>query len=229
MIIEEADLRNVSVVDRPAYRGSRVDQRSKQEGDVMDESTVTALIEDALKKRGDDDKLDTGALVLAITEAVNAERPETDVALREQIDSALLERDEARAAEAKAADDAKVAEAKAAEERSKLEDDAERKADLRVTFADLFPSGFEARGKSAQEMLVAAVGKSVDKPETRSEDYLLAKAEEILKARETAGPTTSRSEPKPGTDPNRKYASNGWSRPGNITRMVMERKRSTAA
>ena len=99
MIIEEADLRNVSVVDRPAYRGSRVDQRSKQEGDVMDESTVTALIEDALKKRGDDDKLDTGALVLAITEAVNAERPETDVALREQIDSALLERDEARAAE----------------------------------------------------------------------------------------------------------------------------------
>lgn len=57
------------------------------------------------------------------------------------------------------------------------------RADLLVTIKPLLPEGTETRGKSNRELLVLAVGDRVPDAASRSEDYLLGKAEDIAKRR----------------------------------------------
>ena len=191
-VIEEAELRGVGVVDRPAYPESKINPRAKpNEENEMDEAEVRRIIEEALSKRDGDAGLDQEALISTLTEAWKADRTATEDSVKAQIGDAFKERDEARAEQEKAEEDRKATEAKAEEDRKAVETqteedrkafevEAERKADLRVTFASLYPEGFEARGKSSKELLVAAVGKEVEGAENRDEGYLLGKAEAIL-------------------------------------------------
>ena len=215
-IIEKAELRGVAVVDRPAYPASRVDPRAeaRKEDQTLDEKQVRQLIEEALAKRSDEGKpLDVDALVRAVVEAATSDREAIEKGVKAQIEAAMKERDEARAAEQKTADEKreadeaaeaarKEAETQATATREAFEEEAERKADLRVTFAELYPKDYEARGKTSKELLIAAVGDEVPNAETRSEDYLEAKAEGILerkRAATTTAPTTAPI-PEPGSD-----------------------------
>ena len=63
---------------------------------------------------------------------------------------------------------------------------AEERADLLVMVRDLLPSDFTARGKTNQEVLVAAVGDEVKDADKRSSDYLMAKVEAIVERRAAA-------------------------------------------
>ena len=70
VVIEKAKLRNIGLVDRPAYPASRVNPRSE---DAMNEAEIRKLIEDALKARdGDGGKVDVDALVRAVAEGSKA-------------------------------------------------------------------------------------------------------------------------------------------------------------
>ena len=215
-IIEKAVLRGVGVVDRPAYPASRVDPRAKaQEDHDLNEEQVRKLIEEALKARSDDGTpLDVDALVRTVTEAAKQDREAIDTDVQAKIDAAMKERDEARAAEEKAATEQREAEeaaeqarteaeAKAAKDREEFEAEAESRADIRSTFGDLFPEDFEARGKSSRELLVAAVGDEVaDADKTnRSEDWLELKAEGILERKRAAATTAPVTQPQPATAP----------------------------
>ena len=189
LIIEKATLRGVAVVDRPAYKKSTVQPRSESE---MDEKQIKQIVQsavsDALSSRADkdspiDQKALTESISTAVTTAVESVRSE----VKDTIDTALKARDDAQAVAAKAEEDRKAAETKAEEDRESAEELAETRADLLVLVDDLLPEGTETRGKSNKDLLVLAVGKEVADSEKRSEDYLLAKVEEIAVRRDSAG------------------------------------------
>ena len=203
LVIEKAELRGVAVVDRPAYGQSLLDPRAEAQ-EILSDMTpeeVRRMIEDALKQRADDggQTLDVDALVTRIVDATTKSREAESDAVKAQIEAAFKERDEAREAkekadteraeaEAKAEAERKEAEDKAAQERADFEAEAERRAEYRHQFRELYAEGFDTAGKSSRELLVAAVGSEVsdaDK-ESRSEDWLELKAQGILESKQEA-------------------------------------------
>ena len=203
LVIEKAELRGVAVVDRPAYGQSLLDPRAEAQ-EILSDMTpeeVRRMIEDALKQRADDggQTLDVDALVTRIVDATTKSREAEDADVKTQIEAAFKERDEAREAKEKADTEKREAEAKAETERKEAEDkakteradfeaEAERRAEYRHQFKELYAEGYDTAGKSARELLVAAVGTEVsdtDK-EKRSEDWLELKAQGILESKQEA-------------------------------------------
>ena len=175
-IIEKATLVGVAVVDRPAYTQAMIDARSKRTQN-MNEEQIRALIEQAIESRSDDgEQLDVEALATALNESVRAE-------VRSQIEAVLQERDEAQEAQQRAEQDTQAAEVRMAEERQQMEVAAEDRADLIVMIRSLLPKDTETRGQSRKELLVLAAGDEIPNAATRSEDYLLAKLEDIIERR----------------------------------------------
>ena len=220
LIHERAVLRNIGVVDRPAYEKSAVEARRK--GSSMDEEKVKRMIEESLAASDDKTTLDPAALAKGISTEV-----------RSEIDAALQKRDEAEAervaAEAEA--EQKRSESEAAAKKTEDEHKAEleavraeatRRGDLLLRFGALMPEGTDTSKFDAKAILVAAVGDEVEKPEERSEDYLEAKAEVILERRDKAqvrqpgGPAPARTQPTGNA-------------PVNIFRMIENRAAQRAA
>ena len=219
IVHHEAELRNIGVVDRPAYTKAKLDPRHSE--DNMGRKEIQKMIDDALEGRSDDTPVDTAALAEAIIKGVQEANATSATDVREQIDAALKERDDAQE-QAKQAEEAKAeAERKATEERAKLEADAEARADLIVQVRELLPDDFDTKGKTRHEILVAAAGQEVEDAEKRSEDYLLAKVEGIAERRQSATSKTSTRSTvvKPNT------RSKG---PVNINRLISRRKAQAA-
>lgn len=219
-VIEKAELRNVGLVDRPAYRQSKVQPRSEQN---MGEEEIRKLIEAALKKR-DDDKggdIDVAELVRSITKA-NADA--VTQAVKDQIADALKERDDAEAERKKAEKERKEAEEKATRDREKIEQDAEARAttiaDCRA--ANMFADDFDPKGKTRKECMIAALGDEVDDAENRSEDYLEAKLEGALERRAAAD--KQRRSGNPGGNPPANDPAKNDGGGVNIIRMIETRR-----
>ena len=175
-----ARLTDVALVDRPAYHGATAKPRQKHEEPVMDDDKVRAIVEEALAKRAEqptlDGEVDTAAMATAIAEALGEP-------MREQIDAALKERDEAQEATKRAEEEAETAKREADEERVRIMADAEERAEIVATVRELLPKDFETKGASRKAILVAAAGEEVPNAGDRSEDYLLAKVETIVERR----------------------------------------------
>ena len=188
-VIEKAILRGIAIVDRPAYNDSKVQPREQAE---MDENAIKELVkravEDAIKSRAEGAPVDSGAIGTAVATAL-AERLKdlpTAESVQASIDGALKQRDEAEEARQKAEDERAKAEKKAKDDEEDMQKKADDRAELLVTVNPLLPKDTEIRGKSNHELLVLAVGDEVKGAKDRSEDYLLAKVEDIAKRRETA-------------------------------------------
>lgn len=178
-IISKAELRGIAVVDRPAYPKSKVQPRSESE---MDEARIQEIIDRAVEAAlndASDNGIDQEALTRAVSTAVTSAVEGMQTGVREQIDAALEERDEAR-------EQAETAANQAREDAEAAEDAVEARADLLVLVDGLLPDDTVTRGKSNKELLVLAVGNEVQNAEDRSEDYLLAKVEEIAERRDAA-------------------------------------------
>ena len=226
-VIEKAVLRGIAIVDRPAYNDSKLQPREQPD---MDEKAITELVkravEDALKTRAEGAPVDSGAIGTAVATAL-AERFKdlpTAESVQASIDSALKARDEAEEARQKAERERAEAEAKAKEDREQAEKDAETRADLLMTVKPLLPEGTEVRGKSNHELLVLAAGDEVPGAKDRSEDYLLAKIEDIAKRREAAngGPAPAPNGGGNGGAP-RVYGGPGFSIAGAVDQRAAQR------
>ena len=178
-VVERAELLRISLVDKPAYRGSTL----KRE-DRMDENEIRRIVEEHVSGR---EQIDAGALARDLAERVGA-AVETAVAdlraeVRKDIDEALRERDEA-AEQARQADEAAERERQAVEqERADLHESAQRRADLLRLCDGLLPEGADAREMTDGDLLRSAVGDEVPDAAARSDDYLLAKLEGIVERR----------------------------------------------
>ena len=169
-----ADLRGTGIVDRPAYGQSIINPRwtpggTETEG-AMGEKEIRALLEQHLKGR---EGVDCEAIAKALA-------GELSTGMRAEIDAALKDRDDERAAKEKAETDR-------AETLRTSEENAERRADLLTMVADLLPKDFDRKGKTTKEILVAAAGDEIPDAAERSEDYLQAKIETILERRKPDG------------------------------------------
>lgn len=189
-VIEKAELRGLSIVDRPAYRRSRINRSER----TMDEDTkkaIRAIFEELIKNRSDDNPVSVELLTRAVEDALPdliTKAVETQVAA--QVRSAIEDRDAAQATAAQAEQERQEADAEATrvatETAAAAEQNAEDRAELIVTIKPLLADDVSTRGKSNKDMLVLAVGDEVEKAEERSEDYLLAKVEGILERRAEA-------------------------------------------
>ena len=215
VIIESAKLPRISLVDVAQYRKSTVDRRAE-----MDEDRIRELVEELLNKREESDgKIDAGALASGIAEGI-AGTVETQI--REQVTTALGERDAAEAARKTAEQETAAAEQRAVEERAKSENDAHERADLIVQLRSLITDGVELRGKTNHEIMVLAAGDEIENAEKRSEDYLLAKLEGILERREAATGGAAGGKPAP-------LADNPTMRRGRVSiHRIVEQKRAKA-
>ena len=163
VVVERAELRAVSIVDKPQYKQSKI------RGDDMDEAAIAKVAEAVAKRMETPPAPDMKALA-------------TEVAtqMRAQVDEAVTKAFEARDAEAK-----KRQEEEAAAKRT--EEEVERRAEVVLLAKPLLPEGTETRGKSVKDILVLAVGDEVPEAEKRSEDYLQAKVEDIVERRSHGG------------------------------------------
>ena len=179
--------------DKDAVRSIETDlierALNRPTGDEMDEAKVNEIVKTAVAaaigsaQRGDNKTLDMDALTAKLSGVVKGE-----------IASALKERDTAREAEAEAERKRAEAEKKGKTDRAQIEADAEARA---TTLADcraagLMPKDFDPKDKSRKDILVAAAGDEIDEASERSEDYLDAKIEDIIKRRSDATAGISR-------------------------------------
>ena len=203
IIHTKADLRGIGVVDRAAYGKTTVEARSREQ--AMDEEKIRKSVEAVLAKRDGGEPVDANAIAKLVAEQ---SRSEVDAAVAKALKERDAAAEEKRAAEEKAAQEradaakaTKAADEAHAAELEQVRADAERVADLRATFASLMPKDFEARGKTAKEILIAACGDEVADSEKRSEDYLLAKAEGILERREAGASAVAAARKSGGSAP----------------------------
>ena len=228
-VIEKAVLRGIAIVDRPAYNDSKLLPREEAD---MNPDEIKALIERTVKEslatRSDPaSAVDPAALASAVSGALGdalKDMPTAD-SVRETVENALKQRDEAEEARATAERERAEAEAKATKDREQAEKDAETRADLLMTVKPLLPEGTEVRGKSNHELLVLAAGDEVPGAKDRSEDYLLAKIEDIAKRREAAagGPGAGGNGGNGNDAPPRVYGGPGFSIAGAVDQRAAQR------
>ena len=91
MVITKAELKGIGLVDRPAYKGSRINPRSEDSN--MKEEEIQKLIEAALAGRSDNsDPIDPVVLARSISEGVTTSVTEqVQAQVKEQVESALKE------------------------------------------------------------------------------------------------------------------------------------------
>ena len=195
--VSKAQLKNIAIVDRPAYPLSTINPRSEIEDQIMDRHEIEALIKETLEARSEKE-LNVRSVARDLSKTIEeAIEKNIDTQVREQIQTALEERgkmemekkemeEENMEMKEKAEKDKKMREMEMDEERKKMEMEAEDRAELISNVRPLLAEDFETRGKSKHEILIAAVGDVVQEPEKRSEDYLQAKVETILENRESS-------------------------------------------
>ena len=208
MIVERASLRGVAVVDRPAYTDAVIDKTESNMSRRISETNDDEGREDRQANRADPDQSSAVDEILEILqsrdEAANAEelaaRMETlvDQRVSTAVQDAFAQRDESEAQRRKAEADKEAAETRAREEKEATEtrvqeerqeaaDAAEQRTEIIMRFGDLLPDDYEQlRGQDAKALLMLAVGDEVENAESRSEDYLTAKAEGIAERRAQA-------------------------------------------
>ena len=250
LIIKKAELRAIGVVDRPAYGRSRLNPRSKStEANKMDEDTkkqLRELIEEALNKRADgasnaDSTVTLNAAVERIATGIDPviERA-AESAAKAQVEKLIQERDEAEA-KAKAAEEERAAMKKKADDdeeemaKKKAKDDeelqkkAEERAELLLMIKPLLPADVETRTMSDHELMVKAVGDTVEKAEERSADYLMAKIETMIELRDKADTNIqnqANGQPTPIAHSANEFRAAGGP---DIVKMIEMRNRATAA
>ena len=167
-----ATLRNIGLVDRPAYKGTDVQLR----GDSM-----------ATKEE----------IKAMVGEAMEQHRAEKDPPLTAESVGKLISTGIADAFKTRDEEAEKRAKAETAEKRSEAE--AEKRGELlaSVRVAGLLGKDFTATGKSAKDILVAAAGDEVEDAANRSEGYLERAVEEILERRAEGGTGTGGSKRPP--------------------------------
>ena len=216
-----AKLKNIGIVDRPAYANSKINLRSE----TMDLKEIEALITKKFAEHKDaKTEVDIPALTRSINEIITAHTTEqVELQVREQVktqlQTALQERDEAETARKTAEDATKAAETAAEEQRAQAEEDTEKRADLLVMIKPLLAQDVETRGKSNKELMVLAVGDEVEDAENRSEDYLQAKIEGIVELRNAA----SEASQKPVANRQKSNASGGKV---NVIKMISQRSQA---
>ena len=219
VIITKADLRGLALVDRPAYKESKVLPRSEDDmKDTEIQDLVTRSVTEALAKRSEGDPPDAAAIATAVSGAIGASLADMPTAdsVRAEVDAALAKRDEAEAARAKAEDEKMAMKKKAKDDEEMMKKKADDRAELLLTVHPLLPADTEIRGKSSHELLVLAVGDEVTGAQERSEDYLLAKVEAIAERRAAAAGGTT-------IVPAKGAPSAASATPVNINRMIIER------
>ena len=213
-VIEKAKLVRIGIVDTPAYAKSTVmRERARREENAMPDASTDApstkvdltpeSLADALRS-----VLQEGQAAGAAEDDADAMVERMAAAVTPAIETALKARDDAEAKRAEAEEAKVAAEKEAVAERAKVEDGAEKRAELLVMLAPLLPDEFSARGQSNKEIMIAAAGDEIEDAGERSEDYLLAKLEAILERRAAAanqqttgggGAPSTRAAPAPRT------------------------------
>ena len=224
IVVEKATLPAIGLVDRPAYKKSRVLPRSEDDmKDTEIHDLVTRSVTEALAKRSEGDPPDAAAIATAVSGAIGASLADLPTAdsVREQVDAAIKLRDDAEERAKKAKDDKEMAAKKAKDDEEFMKKKADDRAELLLTVHPLLPADTEIRGKSSHELLVLAVGDEVTGAQDRSEDYLLAKVEAIAERRADATAGTTTVPVKPGAP----AAAN----PVNMTRYIEQRRAANRA
>ena len=172
---------------------------------AMNEEQIRAMLQEIM--RGQGDKPDVEGIVRALADKfgnmVTADQLKDAIA--EAVQTAETKRQEAED-QAKAAreqeEETKRQADKAKEDEAdrirKAEENAETRANLIVMVRELLPQDYETKGKTVKEILVAAVGDTVEKADERDEQYLFAKIEGLIEQREAARKGT---QPPPGPGP----------------------------
>ena len=175
-------------LDETAFASSLGRSMSETIGDAVRAAVADAdkARADAEKERADAEKAFEERLEAAIEERMGDKKKEGNPFAKKKVEKAEDDEDEETMAK------------KAAEE---AEARAEARADLLVLVRGLLPKDFETRGKSAHEILVAAAGDEVANAADRSEEYLLAKVEDIAQRRADA--EAKNRAPAPNIDPQR--------------------------
>ena len=192
-IVSKARLRGVAVVDRPAYKKSRIHPRYQQEAHRMSgdnpnqdglDAKISASVESAVTKvlgeRSDKTKFDPTEFAKSVSEGIGKSIGEQ---VRAEIAAADSKRAEAEADRAKMEKEKMEKEKMDKDKEKKMMEDAERRAELIVQCRPLLADDFVTKDRSAKDILVAAVGDEVKDADKRSEDYLEAKVEGILERR----------------------------------------------
>lgn len=137
---------------------------------VMSNTEIEGVVKKALEEHiADKPTYEPDTLVSAIVEAVGP-----------AIDQKIKERDEAVAAAA-------AAEKEKSDAQEELSRMAEDRADLLVATKGMLPDGFETKGASDRDILVAALGDRVDDAGNKSDDYLRARLDLETETRAQVG------------------------------------------
>ena len=223
-VITRADLNGIAVVDKPAYKQSRVDAR--EETETMNEDTLKQIREAvaaAIQENRAADKPNDESLVRAMTDSV-------EKMVEKRMEATNAELEELRAKTKKMEEDKKEEEDMRKKHREEAMAEAEARADMLTAMKPILPEGFETRGKSVKDIMVAAVGDEVKNAQDRSEDYLLAKAEDIM-ARRSAAPNANRSQvpPHQPAQPAQNREDGAMSDSFNVIRFIEQRNARKAA
>ena len=197
-VYEQAVLRGAGVVDRPQYKKSTLDKREERDG--MNEEEIRKMVEALLVKR----EADAESSTASVTAVIDAAMERFEAAWDTKFDAKMKARDDAEDERAKAKKDdfppgddpeedmmgkgkkKREDEPDAETTEAQVQDMAEARADLIVRVRSLMPEAFEFKGKSTHDILVAAAGEEVERAEERSDDYLMAKVEDIVDRRAKA-------------------------------------------
>ena len=174
--INSAILRGVAIVDRPGYPQSVIDQRrAEMDKKELHEMAQKAVDSALAKAREENTSIVTYRMEQEqINEIVDAV---TDLVKRDTDDGDVETTEEGNEDDVVRSEEDIVAEANRK---------AEQRAEYYTKFRVLLPEEYELEGKSTEDILREAVGDEVEDKEERSDDYLLAYAENVLNRRESA-------------------------------------------
>lgn len=199
--------------------------------DRMNKEDLAAIQEivqrEVADHKGKPDQI-TAKVVESITERWDASQETRRAEVQAQVDEALAQRD----AQKKIADEERAAKEKAETERkaaeAQVKADALKRAELIVQCRDLIPKDQDIGSMSERDMMIAALGKFVDDVENRSDDYLRASLDYMIKERQqaqisgwkAADPTTGEIYlPPTGSTPSGAF---GVNRNQNFTNMILD-------